>query len=80
MDQAVKEKTMTTQVVRLYRDKDGVIIGSQEVPELEELEHENRLLRARNDRLESAVTSAMEAVEYIKQLVTKLEQQQGIKG
>lgn len=74
IDMTIASETMSTQVVRLYRDKDGVVIGSQEVPEIEELEQENRLLRARNERLEAAVESSMQAVEYIKQLVEKLEQ------
>lgn len=71
-----KHAVATTQLVRLYRDKDGTVVGSQEVPEIEELEQENRLLRARNDRLEKALDDTSKALEYIKQLFTKVEQQQ----
>lgn len=71
-----KKAVATTQVVRLYRDKDGTVVGSQEAPEIEELEQENRLLRARNERLEKALDDTVKAVEYVKQLVEKMEQQQ----
>jgi hypothetical protein len=42
----------TVSLVRLYRDKDGVIIHSEEAEDVETLEMENKLLRARNERLE----------------------------
>lgn len=75
MDQAASQ-AMSTRVVRVYMDKDGTVIGTTEVADIDELEQENRLLRARNDRLELAIESAMQAVEYIKQMVDKLEKQQ----
>ena len=66
----------STQVVRLYRDTNGTVIASQEAPEIDELEQENRLLRARNERLEKALDATVQAVAYIKQLVEKMEQRQ----
>ena len=68
------ESVHTTQLIRLYRDKEGTVIGSEEVPEMA-FEEEVKILRERNALLEDALNQTTNAVEYIKQLVTKMEEE-----